>query len=247
MKRSLCFLSLVMLFLVSCSNDSNAIDESLLIKKIVVESEDFLNTTNFTYEGTKLKTISIGSLKIEHTYSGNNIIKIKRNNGGFSDLETTFEYDNQDRVSSELNVNEDSAELVVYSYNNDTTISYQKYYGDKFSQPNIGNTGILYQDTNGEILKIEQFNQGLLESKSVWSYDAKNNPFKNIAGFNKLPGRNGKYFNNLTSDNFNSTNQLINSSTFEYNYNNSNFPITCTQSFYENESLVKQVKINYFY
>lgn len=248
MKNQLLLFSFLVLLFTSCSNDSESNNDSILIKKIVSVSNGSSNTTNFFYDGNKLTSIQVGTVNLNYTYLDNNIINIKRNNGSFFESETIFEYDNQERIISELYIDNfnDFSERTVYEYQADNTIAYQKYFGDAFSQPNIGNSGVIYNTNLGETYKIEQFSQGQLFRKSVWTYDTKNNPLKNIVGFNKQPLHAGKFHNYLTSDLYQNF-ELVSNSTFEYSYNGNDFPIQCIQNLYHNAALSSTVEINYFY
>lgn len=236
----------------SCSRDDASgviTPSSILIKKIVSVSNGNSTTTLYNYDGNKLTQIIFGNYILNFTYSANNIVKIERLDNNFLEFETFIEYDVQQRVSSELFVyyNLDYSEKTLYTYNNDNTVSFQKYFGDTFSQSNLGENGIIYNDSNNETYKVEQFIQGSLSNKIIWSYDNKNNPLKNVMGYNKQPLIFGKFFNNITTDNYDSNNEIITNSTFEYTYDSNEFPINCTQFFYEDNNLISTTQISYFY
>ena len=248
MKNLLFFLSFIIL--ASCSSDSEADTSSgLLIKKIVSVSEGSSMETNFTYNGTKLNTIIVGGIRIEHFYTGDNITKIKRYNGVSLELETIYEYNNQGRVSSELTTFylNDFLDKVVYTYNDNQTITFQEYFGSSNPPTNLGNTGTIEKTSNGEISQIATYNQSVFSGRQTNTYDAKNSIFKNITGYDKLPRQFAKFHNQLTTNSYNSANELESNSTFEYNYSSSNFPANCTQLFYQNGNLLNTIEINYTY
>ena len=250
MRKILFILSVAFLFLSSCSSDSETNTNSgVLIKKIVSISEGSSMETNFTYNGTKLNTITVDGIRIEHFYAGDNITKIMRYNGVSLELETTYEYDNQGRVSSELTkfYLNDFLNKVIYTYNDDQTITFQEYFGSSNPPTNLGDTGTINKTSSGEISQIETYNQSIFSGRQTNTYDAKNSIFRNITGYDKLPGQYGKFHNQLTTNSYNSANELESNSTFEYNYNASNFPTNCTQLFYQNQNLLRTVEINYFY
>lgn len=250
MKNSLFFLCALVLTLFSCSSDSESSEESLLlIKKIVTVSNDIERTTSFTYNGAKLNTIEVDGYVLEHTYSGDNIVNVKRYSGGALEGETFYEYDNLGRVSSELFVYYfgDFSQKNIYTYNSNNTISYEMLSGDQFSQSPNGNSGLITQGSNGEILKIQVFNQGAVLNSDVYTYDTNNNPFKNIVGYDKLPVNTDKIFNVTTSAYFNANQETNTNSIFEYTYNSNNFPAKRNQLFYKNEVLLSTVNTTYFY
>ena len=251
MKNFLSILFLFSLLLFSCSsNDSSNNESEILIKKIVSVSNGNSYETTFSYNGDQLNEIVIGSNRLKYTYLNNNITNIKRYSSGLFQSEIFLEYDSQQRVSSELYIDylTSTSEKTFYTYNSDNTVSLQKYFGDTISsQPNIGNSGIIYNDSNGETYKIENFNQGNLANKTVWAFDNKNNPLKNIIGYNKQPTILGKFFNNISTENFDSTNAIISNSTFNYTYNSNNFPESCVQDYYDNGVLQNSTAISYFY
>lgn len=250
MHKRLYFLSFLTLFLLSCSSDSDSnTDSALLIKKIVSVSNGSSIETNFTYNGTKLNTITVGGIRIEHFYTGDNITKIKRYNGVSLELETIYEYNNQGRVSSELTTFylNDFLDKVVYTYNDNQTITFQEYFGSSNPPTNLGNTGTIEKTSNGEISQIATYNQSVFSGRQTNTYDAKNSIFKNITGYDKLPRQFAKFHNQLTTNSYNSANELESNSTFEYNYSSSNFPANCTQLFYQNGNLLNTIEINYTY
>lgn len=247
MKKSLYILSVVFLIFTSCSTDSD--NSVLLIKKIVAVSENSAITTIFSYNGTKLNTIVVDNFRLEHTYSGDKIVNVKRYYGTSLDEETFYEYDNLGRVSSELIVYyvSDFSQKNIYTYNANNTISFQILSGDQSSQSPTNRSGLISRGTNEEVLKVEFFNQDVLTSSEVFTYDAKNSPYKNIMGYDKLPLNRENIFNMLTSVSSNANQDSGTNSIYEYGYNGSNFPETRMQSFYENGVLQSNVNSSYFY
>ena len=248
MKNLLFFLSFAIL--TSCSNDSeNTSESNLLIKKIVSTTDNSSRTTYFDYNGTKLNTVSVDGFVQEYSYTGDNITKITRYNGNLLESESTYEYDDLGRVSSEFVENQlnDLSGKVVYTYNSDQTINFQEYNESSNSQPTLGASGTIYVNAAGEVSQVDTFMNGVFSSKVIYSYDAKNSFLKNIKGYNKLPRQYALYHNQLTTSIYNSSNELVNTSTFMYNYNSSNFPTNCTQLFYQSGNVVNTVQISYYY
>ena len=250
MKKRFYFLSLVVLLLSSCSSDSENSDSDLvLIKKIVTVFNDSSSTISFTYNGTKLNTIKFENYVLEHTYSGDQIMNVKRYSGQMLEGETFYEYDNLGRVASELFVYYlgDFSQKNTYTYNDNNTISFQMLSGDQFSQSPNGKSGLITQGSNGEALKVEVFNEGVFSSSEVFTYDAKNSPYKNITGYDKLPMNREIISNLIASVSLNADLNMETNSNYEYSYNGGNFPENRIQSFYENGVLKSNVNSSYFY
>ena len=237
----------------SCSNDEDisSNSESKLIRKIVSSANGSNTTFIYVYNGTKLNEIRITENNvIKYKYTGNNITSIENYNNGRLFHKTTFRYDNNQRVISQLEHyvgNNIIAERTDFSYNSNNIISFQKYYGSISSQTTIGESGFIYYDSNNENFKVETDNEYDIIKKTEWTYDTKNSPTKNITGFNKLPFLLGKYSNYLTTNEFDSSNNLINNFTYDYVYDSDDFPTSCILKRYENGNLQSTSSTTYFY
>jgi hypothetical protein len=248
--KKLLFISVLSLFLNSCSEDDRGElnTSNILIKKII--SSDLIY--NYSYIGSKLVEITMNNGNVsKYTYSGDNISSIKNYYNGVVFYQTHFQYDSNHRVTSQLEYymsnNIVAAERTDFTYNLNNIISFQKYYGSLSNQNNIGDSGFIYIDSYNETYKIEKYYQGYMTEKSVWTYDMKNNPEKNIKGYNKQPFIFGKNFNYLTTQNFDSYNNLISNFSYEYTYDSNDFPVSCIQNHYENGQLQSTFQTNYFY
>lgn len=251
--KKLLFISILSVFLNSCSKDDmgelNA--SNILIKKIIVSVNGSDMIYNYSYIGSKLKQISMNDGNVtKYTYTGNNISSIKNYYNDVVFYQTHFQYDNNHRVTSHLEYymsNNIVAERTDFTYNLNNIISYQKYYGSLSSQTTIGDSGFIYNNSYNETYKIEKYDQWYLNEKSICSYDLKNNPKKNIIGFDKQPFIFGKYFNCLTTENFDSQDNLISSFSYEYTYDSNDFPVNSIQNYYENGQLQSTFQTSYFY
>ncbi|MBL0014269.1 MAG: hypothetical protein IPP30_11390 [Flavobacterium sp.] len=184
---------LILLFftiaLASCSSGSDSDSSSstgVLLTKIVLESESGTRTTTYVYNGNKMNTISNGSTVSYFYYSGNLVSNIESfyNNQLMSVF--TFDYNNAGKlVQSKLE--SFSNDLVIrdtFIYNDDNTISVNEY-GTFEGGPETLQTQKYFLDSEGEIIRIEK-NDGSGTAVSLYTYDTKNNPFKNVLGFDKL-------------------------------------------------------------
>jgi len=258
MKKLLYVFSALALIFTSCSSDSDSSSDdssgTVLVKKtIVTDADGNVVTTNFAYNGDKLVSIiddtpdtpAEPNLRMFFTYTGNLITKIeyKLASGAIDQLDV-FAYDANERLISLTRTfpNEpDWGNKETFVHNADGTISSSYYSGDAISQTNLVSTGKVFF-TNGNISKIEEYVDGVTTKTNIYTYDAKNNPLKNILGMSKIAFTDGEAeaINNnmLTSDE-----TSLGASSSVYTYNSGNYPITCvttdadgeatTQFFYE--------------
>ncbi|RTY90229.1 hypothetical protein [Flavobacterium sp. GT3R68] len=218
----------LMLVLTSCTNDSASNSNAILLKRSISNSV----TLEYNYNGNKLVSIYAGgSLYLSYTYVGDLITGYQHfNNNAEMVVEVIYEYDSNQRVASKkyLNYEDLSAGKVFYTYNSDGTVSFEAYSGDFASQNNAtGWTGIYYLNANGEAIRIDEYNQGILDTRIEFTYDTKNSILKNITGYNKLfmiYGE-GKINNILTGKLYNSDNVLESSYSHQYDYNSDNCPV----------------------
>lgn len=188
------------LMLNSCSSNSETETksvDSILVKKIVyTHIGDDIETLSYVYDGNKIVSgKNDGGFVSNYTYTGNVITKIEE----FSDnhLQSSRDYTYVDgKVATKvLKQNYDGTTYYTYTYNSNGTVSYKK------TRPSGVNTGIL-TIANGNIVKNEVFYNGSLSSTYTYGYDAKNNPFKNVLGFNLLLETDEEMFssNNMIQD-----------------------------------------------
>lgn len=182
------------------ASDSLVSSDLVLPKKIsttyVGNIGQIVNT--YTYNGNKISESvyqnSGASDKTIYTYTSDLITKKTSNN-----TYTDFTYENGKlKIATIYGLTPSNGQLViisknknVYTYNSNGTISKQTYNVDI-------NTGVEYLDNNGtSILTLSNGNvvkhafQSTSNSSSstatyTYEYDLKNNPFKNVLGYNEL-------------------------------------------------------------
>lgn len=253
MKKLFLVLYIFSVSAISCSSDEDisSNSENKLIKKTVSSGNGSSTIFNYVYNGTKLKELHMNNNNItKYKYTGNNITSIENYYNGALFYKTTFRYDNNQRVISQLEyyiANNIVAERTDFSYNSNNIISFQKYYGSLSSQTTFSERGFIYYDSNNENFKVETYNEYYLIKKTEWTYDTKNSPTKNIMGFNKIPFLLEKYFNNLTHNEFDSNSNLIYNFTFDYIYDSDDFPTSSIQKYFENGNLKSTSSTTYFY
>ncbi|RZJ28476.1 MAG: hypothetical protein EOO48_09745 [Flavobacterium sp.] len=227
MRKIFCFLALSSLALTSCSSsdDSNSSAANGLLKKTIeTDSEGNVVTSNYSYNGHKIKKVedSTGE-RTEFTYSGDLITKIQYfyDDGG---LEQTnlYTYDSAGKLVmfQRLEPDDQYGAKEMYVYNSNGTVSVTRFIGDATSQTEDGGTATVYFQ-NGEVSEIDSDSGGDL----LYTYDNKNNPGKDITGFGAVTS-----FADLGVSGINH-NLLSDDGTYTYTYNDAGYPVTSTENF----------------
>lgn len=233
MKKIALVFSVLFLILTSCtsnSEDTITIDQdSVLVRRYTYGRNDQNITTNLIYNGNKVvSTNSNDGMSEKFTYSGNLITKIEHFFYDDLDQRNIYAYNSDGKLETFISLapTMGNGKKVTFVNNSDGTTSYSKFIGNLTSQTTLQETGKIFY-TNGEITKIESIS-GTMTIIQNFTYDEKNNPFKNCIGFSAISFANfqvnGKsrnvltYSSSLTLNNF--------SATYSYTYDNNNFPIS---------------------
>jgi hypothetical protein len=224
-KIILCF-SLVAMSLASCSSDSESTNESndVLVKKIAFNAvtDEYSEVVQYTYNGNKLikGVYDDGSEEI-YTYDGNLITEIKIVEDGDVTYSETFSYDSNDRLIAYVSQEVGFTESETFVYNSDGTVT------STIGTGGAANIRTLYFD-NDELVKIVDASGRTYD----YTYDAKNNPFRNVTGFDKIAyvihGDHeffGRKQNILT---IHETTENVDYMTNTMTYNADNYPLTAT-------------------
>ncbi len=248
MKKLTMAFSVLVMILSSCSSSDESVNtppisSSVLVKKEIVEDEDGDYTALYTYNGNKIvKTTNSDDTSEVFTYTGDLITKLEYFTETTLDQKDTFTYNAENKLTTHLRLDYvvEWGTKETYVYNSDGTISVTEYIGDLTSQTQLSSTSKIYF-TNGEISKIEVFEGGIKTRTITYTYDVKNNPYKNITGFDKL----GIIFEEGISHNLlteNDTDTADDPVTYEYIYNSNNYPSTAKEIIGDGTYTVK-----YFY
>lgn len=257
MKKNFILISAIALVFTSCSSDdspSEEVSSSVLVKKMILMSTDegddsyWNNTINFSYNGTKLtQSIDEDGYKSVYTYTGDLITKIEYFDGSTLDSQDLFSYNSNGKLIEyrDLDVSNDYERKFTYTYNSNGTVTVTEYTGT------IGNTTVslftpnIYTFANGELTSTDNI--------SIISYDSKNNPFKNVTGYQEIMTL------EFTDDymitfgrNQNFVSAPVGTSTTEgsfstYTYNSDNYPVTSATTANYSGGFSGTVNVQYFY
>jgi hypothetical protein len=229
MKKFLLLFGALTLSLTSCSRDDSSDSSSVLLKKeIATDSDGDKVTTNYKYDGNKLVDITVQGFTggLYFTYTGDLITKIEFKYDGVVEQINTYAYDSNNRLVSFVRA-EPQDELgfkEVYTYNTDGTVSVKTYRGDHLSQTTANGTGkIIF--TAGEVTEITATDS----PTRSYTYDDKNNPMKNVLGYDKISFADGEasgILHNIVSSKYN--NEVM--AAYVLTYNADNYPVKSVES-----------------
>jgi hypothetical protein len=243
MKKIFCLFAFSTLFLSSCSTDSssNPTPTEPLVKSMVIDianpADDDFNLL-FTYSGNKLLNVKdYGVVVDEYIYTGE---KLTRINFPQDDTYILIEYTG-DQVSkfTEYDPDFDSATktLVTYSGN---TFTRTVYDGDMTTQTTLIFTEVCTVQ-NGNVTQSSRTAFGST-STVTYTYDTKNNPFKNITSFTTFQVLDLDIEGNANNDT--AINYPGNPYTISLTYNAEDYPLT--ELSYDGSAVLKE-SVSYTY
>jgi len=241
MKKLLYAFSALALLFASCSSDSDSSsdDSSSSVLPTTMVETDFngdVYTTTFTYNGNKMvKTTDNEGYYEKYFYTGDLITKVEFYND-MDELEQTelFTYNGSQQLTTfqRLAHYNETGSKEIYTYTM-SGVSVSFYEGDLISQTNATGTGTI-SFSNGEISEITT-NFGSSTTRT-FTYDSKNNPFKNILGMDKISISSADVSLQGTGVNYNVLTDVQTddieerSTTYSYTYNANNYPLTCNET-----------------
>lgn len=245
--------SAFLLILSSCSSSSDSSSSSGNLKlhqQIITNDFGDSNTATYTYNGDKLLRIdnSADGSYSKVYYTGNLVSKFE----DYDDTDTmieksTYTYNSDNKLASYtyFNYGDDAAEKEVFTYNANGTISSSYYFSDSASvtPTDLATTRVITL-VDGEVYTV--VSTGDNNSTYTYTYDTKNNIYKNILGFDKLggyaDGENLGIMHNIVTESYQDGGGTQ-TDNYTYTYNSSNFPITAIIT----ESGVTQQTEQYIY
>ncbi|KFF18811.1 hypothetical protein [Flavobacterium hydatis] len=253
MKKFLCLFGAMALTLASCSSDDNNDDavnsvDVILPKMVKYTDIDYPaenSSKTIIYNGNKLVSVSNEGLRADYTYEGNFIVKeITYNivNGKDSKrYEISYKY-SDGKLASTSAIENFTAEFpygqynrrYVYTHSVDGTVTKESYSTN--SQTGIeekSNYSELLTFVNGNLVKMVETDispSGNYVRTSIYEYDTKNSPLKNVLGFNLLLDEDLSSANNLVKHTYSSVygtdSQISGPYTYitSYEYNADGYP-----------------------
>lgn len=184
MKKIILGLGVIATLLMSCSDDSETYNPvtppgstGILVKTVSYTSitDEYSENVLYTYNGNKIVKggYEDGSEEV-YTYNGDLITKIEIIEGGDAvTYSETFTYDGNNRLVTYVVEEMGFTDTETFVYNGDGTVTATQSGGFGFSTLHF---------ENDELVKIVNS----LGTTYEYTYDAKNSPFRNVTGFNKI-------------------------------------------------------------
>jgi YD repeat-containing protein len=224
MKKTDLFFSILISLLIftGCSSDDNSNGDNNQLTKLkpssytVTESDGDNWRLNFEYSGNLISKITTDyGTTITYNYDGDRLISLTTSQNGESET-TNFIYENNRLVETRT---DDLSDIYKFSYNNSGQVN-------KVNWIAAGNDNISFikYDNRGNVIEYaDDF------STIKFSYDDKNNPFKNV--FPQLDaGVWWPWYRSLINNQLEVSEKLAQESTFstkytyEYDFNENSFP-----------------------
>jgi hypothetical protein len=216
MKKILFLFGALSLLLSSCSsNDDSSNEESqLLLPKKIVETtvedgESGSLTYTITYDGNKLKEISVSDAsKSVYTYTGDLITKVEEFTSGVLIATDVYSYEGGKLISriTTQAFNTTSKDKLTFVYNANGTVNANESEIINGQEIKYDST-TLYTFLNGNLISSEEINGE--KEKISSTFDDKKSPFSNITGVKLLLDMD--YFD------FYSVNNTVKNTTVNYN------------------------------
>ncbi|RZJ73531.1 hypothetical protein [Flavobacterium sp.] len=228
MKKILLF-TLLAVAMNSCSSDDSGNQPTqggtLLASTIQTAGSDSY-TTNYSYNGNKIaSSVNVGGDTTLYTYSGNAITGIEvQNSAGSTSYEFDFTYSNG-RLAEAKRTQTGTGIVMrqTFSYPNATSITGQTFLGNATSQTQLLYDQVYTIGQDGEVSTVANTANGTTTIYS-YTYDAKNNPFKNVVGWSDLLLLQGVNHNILTSVSPSGSEEIV------YQYNQDDYPSVSTRT-----------------
>ncbi|ESU23410.1 hypothetical protein FEDK69T_15760 [Flavobacterium enshiense DK69] len=239
MKKFFCLFSVLALLIGSCSdNDGTSSDSGFNIngtklKRAILNSNAASGaiTYDYFYNGNRLARIVSSDMSyFKYTYTDELITKIEFFKNNVLKNIDFLEYNNDNKLITRKQIRGNTGYKVVYTHNNDGTISIFGYTGDSVNQntPTDLNKKVFF--VNGLVSKIESYSiiDGSLETLFTnYTHDTANTPTSLILGYDKLTyydQGNFQNVHNLTSITYSSTvNDIVDVDEIVNVYNADNF------------------------
>lgn len=241
MKKML-IMAVAAVFMMSCSGSDDTTpvqNETVLVKKIIETDEDGTITTVLTYNGTKLVEITNNEgYRQVITYTGNLITEWKSYQGTELVITDTYVYNTDNKLvtyTSIDNTEEAYHEKITYVHNADGSVDYKEYTGNTPTSINVlSMEGKILANKFTENVSFDGVN---VTHTATFTFDGKNNPLKNVTGYDKIAFVNTmeslNHTENITSVTSSSSNNQSApklETTYVYTYDAKNYPLTVVET-----------------
>jgi hypothetical protein len=267
MKNLLLLFSAVTLVFTSCSsndNNSSTEDTSILPKTIsYIYSSDMLgtnSTSTITYSGNKIVSTVKKNSKIIFTYDGNLITKQVQFYVDSKGIETKvadvfYTYENGKlktrTMKEEFSTQFPDGQFIdktVYTHTSANLVSYVSYYVNVDTQAETKSSEGSLTFKDGNLVKEQQISvSSTSTSTRTYEYDTKNNPLKNVTGFDLLLNEISEFGKNnstkTTSVRYGNTTPTDYLTT--YTYNDKNYPLRHTSFAGDGKSIEYEIEYTY--
>lgn len=224
MKKPWIIMIVIFALFLGCKKEDDKTDtnSSILVKREVTSLD---GARNYTYIGNKLDKVSADNgMYIKWTYTGDLITRADRyDKDGVLTGYSVGTYSNNKLIQQKNYENNILTSLENTVYNSDGSVSVI------LSDANGNSTNIAwfkhYFDAAGNRIKIEQMFQNKISATNYYTYDNKNNPFKNIIGYDQIYNNVNNIVMGKTVSSY-STSELTRS----YTYNSNDYPISCLKT-----------------
>ncbi|WP_207556466.1 hypothetical protein [Flavobacterium frigidimaris] len=241
-----------LLVFTSCSkddNDSSNSTSSILPKKVTTTySGGDSDVQNIVYNGNKIVTSTDqDGYVIKYTYTGEFITKVEEfDKDGKLDKTTDYTYLNG-KLNTSVEKSADPTATYYYEtkfmHNADGTVFYENFRGLILTgvEQEYGATGkYTFKDQNLVKLEVSYYGN---EYSYVYEYDTKNNPLKNVLGYNLLLEDENASVNNVlkeTSTSGSGAKISTSTTTYSYKYDANNYPTETVKSYPSGTSVATQ-------
>lgn len=165
------------------------INTTVRIKKITdTDADGIVTTTEYFYTGNKISYVTDSDgFRVNFFYDGDLIAREESYEGTELVEKVFYTYDSSSNLVTYVTIDlvEDSGKRITYIHNTNGTISFQEYGGDSNAQDEIGNSGTI-SNTRYIENSINPITSEPQVFTNTFTYDTKNNPFKNIVGYSKI-------------------------------------------------------------
>lgn len=182
------------------------VNTTVRVKKITdTDADGNVLSIEYFYNGNKIVySIDSEGLRMNIFYDGDLIAREEWFQGTTMVEKIFYTYDNSKLVTYQvLNLVDNIGQKITYDHNANGTISFTEFSGDLTTQDEIESTGTI---SNTKLVR-NMINPITLEQQvftSTFTFDAKNNPFKNIVGYDKIYFADSEeslnYLNNITTN-----------------------------------------------